>query len=138
MKSGPYTIEIFAHFDEGDPGGILFFPNYFRMSERAFELGLVKNGIEWAEWFDHPEWGVPLRHVEAEFHGPIKPGQQCKIRQGTSKVGDSSVTLRTEIHNAKGELCTVVHTTHVFVSRPEFKKRAIPDRLRAYLNSVAF
>lgn len=136
MTPGPTTVEIFVHFDDGDPAGIMFFPNYFRLSERAFELGLLKNGIAWSEWFRHPDWGVPLRHVEGEFHRPLRPGQNCKVRQSTARIGNSSLTLKSEILDAEGHLCAVVHTTHVFVSRPDMKKRNIPDHLRKYLEAI--
>lgn len=128
-------VEMFVHFDDGDPAGITFFANYFRMSERAFELGLIKNGIEWKEWFHHPDWGVPLKKVEAEYHNMLTPGQTCRIHMGVKNLGESSLTLQFEFYDAKDVHCATVRTTHVFVDKKQRKKRPIPDHLRGFLES---
>lgn len=128
-------VEIFVHFDDGDPAGITFFANYFRMSERAWELGLVKNGIDWKEWFDHPEWGIPLKTVQAEYHNMLRPGQNCTVELGVKHLGDSSLTLQFEFYDAQKNHCASVRTTHVFVDKKIRKKRSIPDHLRKFLES---
>ncbi len=134
MSQGPYTVELFVHFDDGDPAGITFFGNYFRMAERALELGLEQRNVPWKEWFAHPEYGIPLRHAEAEYHKMLMPGQRCKIRQGVEKIGDSSLVLRTEVHSADGHLCATIRTTHVVVDKQTRKKRTIPAPLRTFLD----
>ncbi len=90
-------IELFAHFDDGDPAGILYFANYLRFTQRAFELSLAKESLSWKDWFDHPEWGIPLRHAESEYHRPLRPGQKCFVRQGVTRLGETSLTIKSEI-----------------------------------------
>lgn len=137
MKDGPMSvveIEMFVHFDDGDPAGITFFANYFRLAERAFELSLT-GSVTWNDWFDHPDWGVPLRHVESEYHRPLRPGQACFVRQGIKSLGDSSLVMQSEILDAQKNLCAVVTTTHVFIDKKLMKKKSIPPHIRAFLQS---
>lgn len=135
MKNQPSEIEMFVHFDDGDPAGITFFANYFRFAERAFELSLKNSEITWKHWFDHPEWGVPLKHVEAEYKRPLRPGQNCYVRQSVEKLGESSLVLLSEVLDSEKNLCAVVKTTHVFIEKPSLKKRSIPQEIRKFLES---
>ncbi|MGE3386536.1 MAG: acyl-CoA thioesterase, partial [Bdellovibrionales bacterium] len=135
MQSGPVEIEMFVHFDDGDPAGIAFFANYFRLAERAFELSLNNSPITWQEWFDHPEWGVPLKHVEAEYKRPLRPGHKCFVRQRVTELGDSSLVLLSEVLDDQKNLCAEVRTTHVFINKQLMKKMSIPDHIRAFLKS---
>ena len=133
MNGAPLSTKLFIHFDDGDPGGIMFFPNYFRLSERAFELALVEDGVDWREWFDHPQWAVPLRHVEAEYRRPLTPGQFCRVDQCVARLGQTSVTLNSDFFDQAGNPCATVTTTHVFIDRKTMKSRPIPDALRRLL-----
>ncbi|MBX7231300.1 MAG: acyl-CoA thioesterase [Bdellovibrionales bacterium] len=131
----PSQVELMVYFDDADPAGIVFFANYLRLSERALETILINEGIPWTDWFDHPEWGAPLRHVEAEYMNPLRPGQKCVIQQGVLRLGDSSVALQSEIYSHENQLCARVVTTHVFVDKVKLKKRPIPDHLRNFLKA---
>lgn len=135
MSRPGLKIEMFVHFDDGDPAGIMFFPNYFRMSERAWELALVKNGLAWTDWFRNDEWGIPLRAVQAEYHAMLRPGQTCTVEIGVGNLGDSSVTFQFEIYDSKGVHCASLRTTHVFVDKVTMKKRSVPDHLRKFLKT---
>lgn len=135
MSRANLKVEMFVHFDDGDPAGIMFFANYFRLAERAWELALVKNGLDWKDWFRHEEWGIPLKMVQAEYHAMLMPGQTCTIQIGVKKIGDSSVTFQYEIHDSKGIHCATLQTTHVFVDKETVKKRGVPDHLRKFLKA---
>lgn len=133
MKT-PLRTEAFVHFDDGDPAGIVMFANYFRMAHRALELALEISKIPWSEWYDHPTWGVPLRHVEADYRQPLKPGQKIWIDISVIHLGDSSVKLRFELKTKSEQLLAVVKTTHVFINKYNLKKLSIPNHLRAFLS----
>lgn len=115
-------------FDEADGEGIVFFGNYFRLAHRAFEAYLPTVGIKWEEWFDHPQWGVPLRHVEADYLKPLKPGDEYEVDIRVADMGESSVHFTYEF-TCKGAVMAKLKTSHVFVSRPEMKKIPLPTTL---------
>lgn len=128
-------LKFTVAFDEADGEGIVFFGNYFRLAHRAFEAFLPTIGIAWKDWFEAPEFGVPLRHVEADYLAPLKPGDDYEVRISITDLGESSVHFEYEFK--KGSTITAkLKTSHVFVSRPEMTKIAIPEAIVRKLKSV--
>lgn len=127
------NFSFFIHFDDGDPAGILFFAHFFKLAHRALELNLEEGNIPWREWYDHEQWGVPLRHVESDFRHPVRPGDRVTVWQGVRKLGESSVVLESEFQNADGKICAIVKTTHVFIDKSTLQKMKIPKHLRDFL-----
>lgn len=132
----PLIFQTLVTFDAGDPAGIMFFPNYFVLSQRAWEHQLVAHQIPWAEWYDHPDWGVPLKHVQGDFLGMIRPGEKIAIHQSVKQLGTSSVTLKHDFFNAQNSLCASLETVHVFINKKTLSKRAIPDSIRSFLKGL--
>jgi YbgC/YbaW family acyl-CoA thioester hydrolase len=118
-------LKFTVPFDEADGEGIVFFGNYFRLAHRALERWLPLVGISWREWFDNSEWGVPLRHVEADYLRPLRPGDEYEVRIAVAELGESSVHFAYEML-MQGAVAARLKTSHVFVSRKEMKKRPVP------------
>lgn len=129
----PLTV----HFDEADAAGILFFSRHLTYAHRTIEAFCRHSGIGWENWFWSKEWGVPLRHIEASYQHPLRPGKDYLARLMVAKLGESSVSFEIKIYQ-QDRLCTEIKTTHVFVDLKEEKKRPIPpfirERLEAYLS----
>lgn len=124
-------------FDEADGEGIVFFGNYFRLAHRALEQYLPRLGIEWREWFASKEFGVPLRHAEVDYFKPLRPGDQFAVHISVAEIGESSVHFAYEFKSVDGgEMIARLKTSHVFVSRPQMKKLAVPEELRAKLEQT--
>jgi YbgC/YbaW family acyl-CoA thioester hydrolase len=120
-------------FDEADGEGIVFFGNYFRLAHRALETYLPTIGIPWTEWFNSPEWAAPLRHVEADYLQPLRPGDTFAAEIKVSEMGESSVNFIYEFNTPSGQPIARLKTTHVFINRETGKKRPIPESLRLQL-----
>jgi YbgC/YbaW family acyl-CoA thioester hydrolase len=120
-------------FDEADGEGIVFFGNYFRLAHRALEHYLPELGIPWAEWFANEAWGVPLRHAEADYLRPLKPGDEFSVDVRVLEVGESSVHFAYEFLAKDGQAAARLKTSHVFVQRKNFQKHYVPPSLRERL-----
>jgi len=129
-----YQTEIFVHFDETDAGGIVFFGNYFKLAHRVIEKFLSESEVGWAAWFRAPDYGVPLRHVEADYLKALRAGNTYKANLSVVKLGDSSVTFQCELSSTEGPH-SIIRTTHVFFDTKLRQKRAIPDPIRKLLSS---
>lgn len=131
-------IKFTVRFDDADGEGIVFFGNYFRLAHQALEQHLPHIGIPWKEWFANKDWGVPLRHVEADYLQPLRPGDEFLVTVTVVEVGESSVHFSYEFVNADDKPAARVKTSHVFVGRTTFKKLPVPDSIRERLlkNSV--
>lgn len=125
--------KITIAFDDADGEGIVFFGNYFRLAHRALEAWLPLNGITWKEWFAHPEYGVPLRHVEADYLKPLRPGDECEAVIQVVELKDSSVVFAYEFRDLTGQVHARLKTVHVFMGRADWAKRAIPEDLKLRL-----
>ncbi len=123
-------------FDEADGEGIVFFGNYFRLAHRALEAYLPGIGIPWEEWFKNPEWGAPLRHVEADYLQPLKPGDSFEARVQVTKIGQTSVQFSYEFLTVDGLPITRLKTSHVFLNRQGTGKQAIPESIRRRLSAA--
>lgn len=122
-------------FDDADSEGIVFFGNYFRLAHRALEQWLPQQGLDWAVWFQNSEFGVPLRHVEAEYLSPLHPGEAFAVRIQVVRLGDTSLTFQYEFSQPQktASLLARLKTSHVFVSRIERVKMTIPLAIRQVL-----
>lgn len=131
-KIQPFSLRV--AFDESDSAGIVFFGNYFRLAHRALEYFLPQIGITWERWFSSKEMGVPLRHVEADYMRPIRPGDHLQVLTQISAVGESSVEFNFEFQLANAAPAARVRTVHVFVATEPFgKKIEIPSDIKTLL-----
>lgn len=126
-------LKFIVPFDEADGEGIVFFGNYFRLAHRALEQFLPQIGIPWNEWFKNQEFGVPLRHVEADYLKPLIPGMEFQVLIVVSEIGESSVHFEYEFQDSAGQSLARLKTSHVFATRPQIKKTRVPDSVRARL-----
>jgi len=129
----PKPISMTVSFDDADGEGIVFFGNYFRLAHRALEQHLPLLGIPWKEWFANKDWGVPLRHVEADYLQPLRPGDHFQVVVKIEELGESSVHFAFDFLDHSGKLAASVKTSHVFVGRSTFKKVPMPSAVREIL-----
>lgn len=121
-----FSKELFLPFHLADPAGILFFGHIFSLSHQLFETFILeKLGIHWTEWFQNPEWVVPIKSAEAAYHLPLQAGSSCEATLEISALRTHSFEL-TASFSQKNVLCSHVKLAAVFCSRLELKKIPIP------------
>src|SRR5436305_688381 len=126
--SSQYRYQCFVPFHLADPGGVLFFGNAFTLFHQAFEHFVVHQlACPWNEWFQNPEWIVPIRHAEAQYLQPIQAVRECQIELVVSSISTSSFTLDSSIQ--QNGLCCSIRTVHLFCNRHTKQKMAIPSHL---------
>lgn len=135
-------VELFIHFDDADPAKIVFFGNYYRLAHRAMELSLPQWGLRWDDFFRRPDVGFPVRHSEAEYFRPTRPGQPIYVTVYPERIGESSITFRSEFREGpevSSPLCAMVRIVHVsvdFASRQKAKlPQSLTEALQAFLSA---
>lgn len=124
-----FTSNIFIPFHLADPGGILFFGNIFTLAHQSYEqMVSQKLKIAWADWFQNPDWIVPIKEASATYHGPIFAGQDCRVEIRFTQVRSSSFEVTYDLFQNDVN-CSTVKTVHVFCCRHTGKKCPIPDSL---------
>ena len=132
-----YSRQLECHFDQCDPAGVLFYGQAFTIGHQTVECFLQHIGIPWADWFNHPEWIVPVRHAEADYTNKLHAGEKMKAILQVFKSKKSSVGFRIELVNEENVVCVVVKSIHVFVDRKTGDKSRVPEdyahRISRYL-----
>lgn len=129
-----FSKNFLVHFDDCDPGGILFFGNYFKVAHRLFEEFVIHKGISWQEWFGCKTLLVPLKTAQAEYISPLWAGNNYNGSVKITKLGETSITVEVTLSDLQGQPCSKIQTVHVFVDATTQKKTLIPEAIRTRLS----
>jgi YbgC/YbaW family acyl-CoA thioester hydrolase len=114
-------------FAETDPGGILFFAEFFKIAhigyERFFEsLKLDRN------YFLDNTYILPIVHSEADYLSPVRFGDELICEVSVGNIGESSFTLNYNLLNDE-KTAAKISTKHVVVFKKDFITSKIPEDL---------
>ena len=131
--SQPFAHTVEVRFFEVDQAGVVFNAWYLAWCDDARMAYLAARGygLEEAKAVD----ALPLvRHADIEWLASLQAGDHAEIIVRPVRVGETSFTLRHEIHrDGDGMLCAVLTITYVAAGLAERVKRALPLSLREAL-----
>ncbi|MBC5829873.1 MAG: acyl-CoA thioesterase [Candidatus Eremiobacteraeota bacterium] len=140
-SSAPGNVRIFevrdrVRWSDVDIAGIIYFGAYVRLIELAETELLRELGFPYAEVFDKFNIWLPRVHLDFDFFKPAFMDDELLMRTQVVRVGTSSITLKTEVHNIRGaEIDAVASLVMACVDRRTLKSRPLPaafaDPLRA-------
>ena len=129
------TVTI--RFDQADARGVLFYGRVQTLAHRVFEDFVVSELVErWEDWFESAAFVAPIKHAEATFHRPMRPGHEYDAELSVTKVGESSFALKTTFVDRAGDapiLCAETRIVKAFADPATWKKMPIPSEIRAHL-----
>jgi YbgC/YbaW family acyl-CoA thioester hydrolase len=125
--------KITIRFADADPAGVVFYPRLIERAHDAVENMIRHSAIGHAAWFGSKEIAVPLRHAEAGFFRPMRPGESYTARAAVEKIGETSVAFAVEFTGADGATAAQVRTVHVAVDRATGRPVALPQAWRRAL-----
>lgn len=126
-----FTTTYKIAFCETDPGGIVFFAEFFKIAhityERFFEsLDLDRN------YFLDDKYILPIVHSSADYVSPVKFGDELICEVTVGKIGTTSFELFYTLKN-KNNVSAKILTKHVVVLKNSFEKSSIPEDLKIRL-----
>lgn len=131
---------VAIRFDDADARGVLFYGRILSIAHRVFEDFVVSSlAPRWEDWFLDESFIVPIRHAEADYFAPMRPGHRYEAEVHVSKLGDSSFEVTTRFHDTERPdqaLCAETRVTHVFADPGAFTKLSIPAGFRARLEAA--
>jgi len=131
-----FIKETYIPFHLGDAAGILFFGHLFSLAHETYELFVQKKlTILWQNWFDHPDWIVPIKQTHSCYYHPVKVGSSYQIGLSIKKIGVSSFVLTYQLIQEQTLFCEV-ETVHVFCHRDLFQKIPIPPSVLVKLKKA--
>jgi YbgC/YbaW family acyl-CoA thioester hydrolase len=122
-----FTTKYKIAFCETDPGGILFFAEFFKIAHVAYERFFESLNLE-KNYFLDDEYILPIVHSNADYLSPVKFGDElvCEVKVG--KIGTTSFELVYLLMN-KDKTAAKILTKHVAVKKEGFEKAEIPKNL---------
>ena len=120
-------------FQDADPAGIVFFAHVLSFCHEAYEELLRSEGFPIESLVTGGAPGLPLRHAEVDFTGPMRIGMLVRIAVSLGKLSDRSFRVDYEVKDEEGAPLARASTVHVAVDRAAMKATALPEPLRAAL-----
>lgn len=122
-----FRVKRRINFFDCDPAGIIFYSRLFDFCHSAYEQ-LIESFELNEDYWDNPDYVVPIIHTECDYYKPLKYGDEIEIRLSVSNLKNSSFELTYNLLLSE-EKCATVKTVHVFVSREDWQKMNIPDNI---------
>lgn len=89
-----FATERVVEWGDCDPAGIIWYPNYYRWMDSAFqELAAACGFSQRSLREDHGMVGTPLVDTGCRFESPAAHGDRLDVTVRVEKVGRSSLTL---------------------------------------------
>ena len=86
---------------------------------------------------DFANWKLALVKVTVEYVDQLYLAEEVEIRTGIEKIGNSSFTIKEEIHQTN-RLCAKGEAIYVNYNFKEKKSELISNKIRAKLQSIMF
>ncbi len=102
-----------------------------------FEAGRRKIFKIFSPKLDFINWKLALVKVTVEYVDQLYLAEEVEIRTGIEKIGNSSFTIKEEIHQTN-RLCAKGEAIYVNYNFKEKRSEAISDEIRDKLQSVKF
>ncbi len=129
---GVHQTTIRVRFGDTDPYGIVYFVSYFRYCHRAIEEFLRACGLKPEETFKNVQEGFGLPIVEAwcRFRRPARYGELLRLETSIKEMRPKAVVFRFEFYPETGRELVAEGTAHLVAIGPDWRARALPERLR--------
>jgi YbgC/YbaW family acyl-CoA thioester hydrolase len=119
-----------------DAAGILFFANQFKYVEEAYEAFLSSENMNIIDIIKNSDFLVPIVHAETDYISPLTVGDNITVEIGIGKIGESSFRLYHKIFKNGSIESGSGNTVHVCVSKTDFKRIKIPDKIVSVLKKL--
>ena len=134
----PFRHRLRVRWSECDLQGVVFYPHYLAyLDHTVTELWRTAIG-PYTEMI--PEHGVDMVVAEAgmRYRDSARFDDELEIAATVTRLGSTSITTAFTIERlSDGTLLTEGELRHVFVDPGDFRKREMPDRVRAALERYA-
>ena len=132
----PLNFSRRIDFPMVDLAGIVYYPVYWDLAHRFFELSWEKIcGINYPKILQDLKLGFPAVKNECEFLAPLKYGDTVNCKIWISDVGNKSCTWEYEFTNQNMKKVWLAKVVTVCVNMDTFESINIPNDLVESLTS---
>jgi YbgC/YbaW family acyl-CoA thioester hydrolase len=134
-----HRVHARVRFQDVDAAGTVFYPRYFDYLADASSALLAARGVDVPAVVNTRTWLAPLRHVEAEFYGPLRFGDPYVIDVVALHAGETSYGFgcRVSADDGSARVLATLFVVHVCIDPVSFRPAPLPEVLRAALAEPA-
>jgi 4-hydroxybenzoyl-CoA thioesterase len=128
-----YRTRFRIRFGDVDSAGIVYYPRYLHFCHVAMEEFFREAlGRDYAELITQEGFGLPTVQAEAEFHHPLRYGDEAEMEVALERLGGTSVVWRFTLYRVgRAEPVARARIVTVALDLRRFEKVALPPWLRA-------
>ena len=133
MPHKVFTVQNTIRFNHCDPAGIVFFPRYFEMTNRALEKFFTE--ILGQSYLDLMKKNIitPTRKISSEFFKPCLLEEIITITLNVTTISRSTVELLFEFTGDAGDKRLTVEQLIVFADHQKMKSISLPAEFKEIL-----
>ena len=135
-----FQTTLTVRFRDADPAQVMFFGNLFDFAHDIFEQFIMAAGYKYQQWFSRGAYMVMVRHAEADFRAPFRPGTTFDVIVSVAQIRQTSFQMR-YVFAKEGKVHGQVLMVHAVLDSSTQEKAALPplmrERLTAYLDAGA-
>lgn len=129
-----FEREVLIRFSHCDPGGIVFYPQYFVLMNGLVEDWFTEGlNINFANFVRHRKVGIPTVRMECTFSMPSYLGDRLSLGLSVTKIGNSSFWLRV-LGMSKGSVRLQAEQALVTTDLGSMRSIPLPPDLRSELS----
>lgn len=129
----PHEQTVTIRFEDADPAGVVFYPRAIAMAHAVVEEMIRRSPLGWDAWFASPVHAAPLRHAEADFFLPMRPGRDFTALAQVERLGETSVTFLVKFTDEEGRTAALMRTVHVLIAKATGRPVPLTGEIRAAL-----
>ncbi len=99
-----HSVTYRVYYEDTDAGGIMYHGNFINFCERARTEYIDSNGISNKQMREDHNFGVVVRHVEADYRAPAYLEDYLRVETEPLEIKNSSFVLKQTIFRGEDTL----------------------------------
>jgi len=116
-----------VRFADVDHAGVVYFSRIYEYCHAAFEEMLRAADLPLEGLLGKVGWGMPLVHSEADYHRPLRLGEEITIEVAVSERTERRVSFAFRVLDEEGQMRARAKHVHACVGMADFRPRALPS-----------
>ncbi len=100
MTNKTFEWPVRVYIEDTDAGGVVFYANFLRYTERARTEMLKAGGIDHAAMIRDDDMMFVVRHVEVDYRAPARLGDDLVVKSTITKIGGASLQMEQNIEKS--------------------------------------
>ena len=131
MSFSPVSIKARVYYEDTDAGGIVYYANYLKFSERCRTEWLRGSGVSQQKLLES-HFGYVICDIKGKYHKSAKLDDVLTITCIPIKVRYTRITFYQQIFNQNAELLFELQCNIAYVDLNDGRPVAMPEEAQVY------